>query len=244
MKRVVIVQARTSSTRLRGKIMADLAGRPLLSQELRRLKASAEINEIVIATTNEVDDDPVVDLARREGVRWFRGDEHDVLARFLGAARESGADMIVRVTADCPLIDAAELDRVVQRLSQGGAETDYAANVIRRTFPRGLDVEAMFRDVLERLHRMAQSAKAREHVTWFLNRERPDLFARLSVEDEQDNSDLRWTVDTAEDLDLARRIYAGMGLSEELRGYREILAHVRARPELVKANAHISQKDS
>lgn len=244
MKRVVIVQARMTSTRLRGKILADLSGRPLLSQEIRRLKASSETDEIVIATTGNPADDPVVDLARREGVRWFRGDEQDVLGRFAGAARESGADLVVRVTADCPLIDAGELDRVVRRLREGAGEADYAANVIRRTFPRGLDAEAMFRDTLDRMHRMARSPKAREHVTWFLNRERPELFCRLSVEDERDNSDLRWTVDTPEDLELARKIYQGLGLGDAVRPYREVLAHVRAHPEISATNAAIAQKDA
>jgi spore coat polysaccharide biosynthesis protein SpsF len=244
MRRVIIVQARMTSTRLRGKILADLSGRPLLAQEIRRLKASTETDEIVIATTVNTADDPVVDLARAEGVRWFRGDEQDVLGRFAGAAREAGADLVVRVTADCPLIDAGELDRVVRRLREGAGEADYAANVIRRTFPRGLDTEAMFRDTLDRTHRMARSQKSREHVTWFLNRERPEIFARLSIEDETDNSDLRWTVDTPEDLDLARKIYQRLGLGEALRPYHEVLAYVRAHPEISAMNSMIVQKNA
>jgi spore coat polysaccharide biosynthesis protein SpsF len=244
MRRVLIVQARMTSTRLPGKILLDLAGRPLLSQQLRRLRASAETDEIVIATTLLNSDDDVVALARREGVRWYRGSEEDVLGRFVGAAREAKADLVARVTGDCPLIDAGELDRVMCCLREAAGEADYAANVIRRTFPRGLDTEALFMDVLERAHRMGHTAKAREHVTWFVSRERPELFVRRSVEDKEDNSDLRWTVDTAEDLEMLRKIYQGMDLSSTVRSYREVLAYVRSRPELASANVHVTQKDA
>lgn len=243
MKSVVIIQARMNSARLPGKVLADLCGRPLLAQEIRRLKMSTETDEIVVATTAHSFDDPVVDVARSEGVRWFRGDEHDVLARFACAAREAGADLVVRITADCPLIDGGEVDRVVRRLRAGAGEADYAANIIRRTFPRGLDTEAMYCDTLYRMHRMARSHPAREHVTWYLNREKPALFVSVSVEDDVDNSDLRWTVDTREDLDVARMIYERLGLSDSIRAYRDVLAVVRAHPEITAINATIAQKN-
>ena len=242
MKCVLIIQARMTSTRLPGKVLADLAGRPMLAQQLNRLRASRETNDIVIATTGNAADDAVVALARAEGVRWFRGDEHDVLGRYACAAREARGELVVRITADCPLIDAGELDRVIATLRENAATSDYASNVMRRTYPRGLDAEAMFGDVLDRMHRMARSREAREHVTWFLLRERPELFSRLSVEDAEDNSDLRWTVDTPADLALARAIYRGVGLSEVCRPYREILAYVRANPELSAINSDIAQK--
>lgn len=243
MKRVVILQARMTSARLPGKVLADLAGRPMLSQQLRRLRAMKEADEIVIATTSLSSDDPIVDLARREGVRWFRGDESDVLLRFVGAARDARAEIVVRLTADCPLLDAGEADRVVRELRTHEADADYASNVLRRTYPRGLDAEALFEDVLERMHRLATTAKSREHVTWFLRTEAPSLFKTRSVEDAEDNSDLRWTVDTAEDLAGIRRIYEGVHLAYTPRTYREILAYVRAHPEVSATNAGVIQKD-
>jgi spore coat polysaccharide biosynthesis protein SpsF len=201
----------------------------MLAQQLRRLRRCREADEIVVATTVNAADDPVVALAEGEGVRWHRGSEHDVLGRYAAAAAESRADVVVRVTADCPLIDPEVTDRVIAELSGHAQECDYASNVLPRTFPRGLDTEALFHDVLVRVDRLARSAAAREHVTLFVAVERPELFARRNVADAEDHSDLRWTVDTAEDLAGVRAIYEGLGLSDRFLPYPEILAWVRAR---------------
>ena len=225
MRVVAIVQARMTSRRLPGKVLMDLAGAPLLAQELRRLRRAETIDDIVVATTVNETDDPVADLAAAEGVRVFRGDEHDVLGRYLGAAAEAHSDVVVRITADCPLIDPAVVDRVVRALEP---DVDYASNVVTRTFPRGLDCEALHRDTLERVGRQATSAPAREHVTWLINEERPQLFVRRSVTDEQDNSDLSWTVDEPADLELVRRLYERLGLAASALGYELIIASVRA----------------
>lgn len=224
------------STRLPGKVLMDLAGSPMLAQQLRRLKRCETVSDIVVATTTGPEDEVVVRTADVEGVRWFRGSINDVLSRYLGAARDASADIIVRSTADCPLIDPEQTDRVVQELLDHPSECDYASNIIERTFPRGLDAEAMFRDTLERLDRLALSPQAREHVTTFLRDEQPELFRRRSVTDSEDNSDLRWTVDTPEDLATARRIYDSLDLSNRHVPYRQVLAHVRAQPQLVHGN--------
>ncbi len=243
MRRVFIVQARMASTRLPGKVLLDLAGRPMLAQQLRRLKSCKTADEIVVAATTNAADDPLIELAGSEGVRWFRGSETDVLSRYLGAAREAQAELIVRITSDCPLIDPQESDRVVTALLEAGPVCDYAANILRRTFPRGLDTEAFWRETLERVARLAASQPAREHVTTFLLKEHPELFKTFSVTDEQDNSDLRWTVDTTRDLALMRRLYAELELGSRLRPYREILDHVRRNPELITINADVPQKE-
>lgn len=226
-----------TSTRLPGKVLMDLAGRPMLSQQLRRLKRCRLADEIVVATTTNATDDPVVRVAEEESVRWYRGGEHDVLGRYVEAAREAAADVVVRVTADCPLIDPEVIDRVILDLQGHDTTCDYASNVIRRTFPKGLDTEALWRDVLERVHRLGRSPEAREHVTWFILSERPDLFMLRSVEDlEEDNSDLRWTVDTQQDLAVVRQIYEDLDLSEHLLPYQEVLRHVRAHPKITAMN--------
>ncbi len=242
MTTVVVVQARMTSTRLPGKVLADLGGRPLLAQLVRRLRTMTEADDVVVATTALASDDPVAALARAEGVRCFRGDEHDVLSRYAGAVRETDADVVVRVTGDCPLIDPAESDRVVSALKAAPGGADYGSNVVRRTFPRGLETEVFHRDVLDRIVRLGRSPEAREHVTWYITRERPDLFVQLSVEDTEDNADLRWTVDTAEDLAMARRLYADLGLGDAILPYRQVLAHVRAHPEIAAINAGVQQK--
>ncbi len=242
MRRVIVVQARMTSTRLPGKVLMDLAGRPMLTQQLRRLARCREADEIVVATTVNATDDPIVAVARAESVRWFRGSEGDVLARYVGAAREAAADVVVRVTADCPLIDPDVSGRVIEPLVGRRDRCDYASNVVRRTFPQGLDTEAFFADALERVHRMARSAPAREHVTPFIYQERPDLFLIHSVTDAEDNSDLRWTVDEPADLELVRRLYAALGIGERAVGYRELLAHARAHPEVSALNAELVRR--
>lgn len=228
MKRVVVLQARTTSTRLPGKVLMDLGGRPMLARQLERLARCRNVDEIVVATTVNATDDPVVDVARGAGVRWFRGSEADVLGRYAGAAREAGADVVIRSTADCPLIDPEVVDRVVQTLVEGRTELDYVSNVIHRTYPRGLDVEALWRDTLERVDRMATSKPAREHVTWFVYRERPDLFSIGSVTDAEDHADLSWTVDTAEDLERVRGIFSLLGLESGYVPYPDAVKAVRA----------------
>jgi len=243
MKRVIIIQARMSSTRLPGKVLMDVAGKPMLAQQIHRLQQCPSVDEIVVATTTNSSDDAIVKLARREQVGWFRGSEDDVLARYVGAARQSQADVVVRVTADCPLIDPAVTDRVVGELIGHAAECDYASNVMRRTYPRGLDVEALFRDTLLRLDRLARTPPAREHVTSMLRSERPGLFLCRSVEDSQDNSDLRWTVDTPADLQLIRIFYTELGLGVRTIPYPELLAFAREHPELSALNADIETWD-
>jgi spore coat polysaccharide biosynthesis protein SpsF len=233
MKRVIIVQARMTSTRLPGKVLMDIAGRPMLAHQIHRLGQCNLVDEMVVATTTNPTDDPIVELAQREGVGWFRGDEQDVLSRFVGAARQAHADVIVRVTADCPLIDPRVTDRVISELTEHVSECDYASNVLQRTYPRGLDVEVFFWDTLLRIDRLAQSKAAREHVTIVPRSERPELFLCRSVVDDQNNADLRWTVDTDADIQFIRTLYAALDVGTRVITYPEILAYVRANPDLV-----------
>ncbi len=242
MKTVIIIQARMTSTRLPGKVLMDLCGQPMLAQQLRRVKTCRQADGIVVATTINSADDPVVAVAEKEGVRWFRGSEADVLSRYAGAAREAGADVVVRITADCPLIDPEVSDRVMVELKTHANTCDYAHNILPRTYPRGLDTEAFSRETLERLDRMSRSSAAREHVTHFLLEEHPELFVTRAVTDREDNSDLRWTVDTAEDLAMVRRVYEALDLGRRVAPYREILTFVREHPEIVALNAHILPK--
>jgi spore coat polysaccharide biosynthesis protein SpsF len=235
---VAIIQARMGSSRLPGKVLAELGGTTMLAQVVQRLRAAHRLSDIVIATSTAADDDAVVREAGRLGAGVHRGSQTDVLARFLGAARSHRADAIVRVTADCPLLDGGVVDQVVGALT--GA-VDYASNTHERSYPRGLDVEALHRDTLERIARLGTSPAAREHVTAFVM-EAPQLFRIAQLRAEHDDSDLRWTVDTADDLAMARTLYAELELARDPRPYRDVVAAVRARPELAAANAHVVQK--
>ena len=236
---VAVVQARMGSTRLPGKVLRSLRGRSLISHIAHRLGASRTVDQVVIATTVEARDDAIAVEAIDLGLACFRGAEEDVLDRMLGAARQAEAEVVVRITADCPLIDGGVVDRVVDGLT--ASRCDYASNTIRRTYPRGLDAEAVTRAALERVNAIAPPGPAREHVTWLIHQQ-PERFSRLSVEDASDNSDLRWTVDTEEDWQVVDRLVADLDLARMARPYRDILAHARAHPELARLNAHVEQK--
>jgi spore coat polysaccharide biosynthesis protein SpsF (cytidylyltransferase family) len=207
---VAIVQARMGSTRLPGKVLADLDGEPLLAHVLRRAGAAASVDEVVLATTREPRDDALLSVAEAADVRIVRGSEDDVLGRYTVAADAALADIVVRITGDCPLLDPAVVDTVVESLEKSSA--DYASNILQRTFPKGLDVEALHHDVLTRVARLASSVAAREHVTWFIREERPDLFVRRSVTTEDgDWSELNWSVDSSEDLERVRALLRAHG---------------------------------
>lgn len=213
---VGIVQARMGSTRLPGKVLMDLCGAPVLQRVLERTQR-AGLDDVVLATTRKDEDDPLVAIAERLGLRWYRGSEHDVLERYVEAAREARADVVVRITADCPLIDPDVIVRVVKSLHRS---VDFASNAIRRTYPRGLDTEVAWADTLERIYRMGTTPQAREHVFWFAYREAPALFATREVHDSEDNSELNWCVDTAADLERLRRLWDDVGYRDLIRRER------------------------
>lgn len=240
MKRVFIIQARMTSTRLPGKVLMDLDGAPLLARQLERLRRCRTADELVVACTTNDADAPIAELCRAEGVAVFRGSENDVLSRYLGAARAAKAGVVVRVTSDCPLICPEVCDKVVDSLG----DADYTSNTLTRTFPRGLDTEAFTMATLERAAAEATSGPAREHVTWYVHTEARSSFRVRSIEDSDDNSALRWTVDEPSDLDAVRALWTGLRLSDKPLGYRDILAYARAHPEIAAINAAVEQKKS
>ena len=205
MKTVAVIQARMGSSRLPGKVLAEISGVPMLMHVVRRVREAATVDEVILATTTSTADDAVADFCRREKITCHRGSEDDVLDRFYQAAQNTGAEVVVRITGDCPLIDPEVIDRVV-RVAQDG-DCDYAANVIRYTYPDGLDVEAFSFAALQRAWNEAAKSSQREHVTTFLRTE--DGIRRHNVEHDLDLSSrhYRWTVDTAADLEFVRAVY-------------------------------------
>ncbi|MBZ5705059.1 MAG: glycosyltransferase family protein [Acidobacteriia bacterium] len=238
MKIVAIVQARMGSTRLRGKVLLDLGGETVLARVVKRLSRAALVNEVVVATTEDAADDAIVRECERLGVTCFRGSEDDVLDRYHRAARACGAEAIVRITSDCPLIDPELVDDTIRIfLEERG---DYGSNVFPRTFPRGLDTEVFTAAALERAWRDAREPHQREHVTPYFH-EHPELFRLVSTHGQTDYSAYRWTLDTAEDLELLRAIYSRLGNRDNFH-WREALAVVERKPELAELNAHVMQK--
>ncbi len=237
---VVVVQARMGSSRLPGKVLMDLHGRPLLERQIERLRRSLTPDAIVIATSTHAHDDAIADLATTLGIGVFRGDEEDVLARYAGAAAASHADIVVRITADCPLVDPEVLDRCVARLLEDD-DLDYVSNTLQRTYPRGLDVEVFTRAVLDRAHHEARDPDDREHVTRFVWRQ-PERFRLGGVAEREDHSALRWTVDTQEDLDVVRAVYDDLYPTRPDFGYADALAHAAEHPDVHARNRHVRQK--
>jgi spore coat polysaccharide biosynthesis protein SpsF len=240
MKVVAIIQARMGSTRLPGKVLADLAGEPMLARVVARTERAATVNQVVVAITGGAGDDVLVDLCDRRGWACFRGSEDDVLDRYYRAGVAYAADVVVRITADCPLIDPAVIDLTVTAFRNGQPEVDYAANVLPpRTFPRGLDTEVVCFDALARAWRDDDDPAWREHVTLYIHRH-PELFRLRAVKAEVDHSDLRWTVDTAEDLAFVRLVYDHFG--HDRFGMPDVLDVLGTHPEWLSINRDVSQK--
>ena len=242
MKVVAIVQARMGSTRLPGKVLKDLEGKTMLARVVQRLSRSRLINEILIATTDRAADDAIVEECRRCSVQVFRGDEDDVLDRYFRAAQLAKAEVVVRITSDCPLIDPRVTDKTVAAFlnPQGQAMPDYGSNVVVRTYPRGLDTEVMTAQALERCWHAANEPYERTHVTPYIY-EHPGEFKILSVTGDKDFSRHRWTVDTPEDLEFVRTIYARFKGRDDFQK-ADILALLEREPELTELNRSIMQK--
>ena len=237
MHTVAIVQARTTSARLPGKVLSDICGEPVLARVLQRATASLEIDEVVLATTTNTSDDELILIAERLGIRWYRGSETDVLSRYSGAANESKAEVIVRLTADNPLLDPSLVDLVCSRLIESIGTCDYASNTVVKSYPVGLNVEAFYLDTLMRLNRLALYAEEREHVTLALYRRLANLFSRHDIVDTVDNSDLRLTLDYSEDLTVIREAYSALGLEHCNIPYAELIAWFRSHPEIANLNS-------
>ena len=235
---VAIVQARMTSTRFPGKVLVDLLGAPMLERVVERARTAERLTGLWVACTDGASDDPIMDWCRRSRVPVFRGSERDVLGRFVGTARAADADVIVRLTADCPLIDGSIIDRVVDTLVSRDPPFDYAANVLARTFPRGLDVEAFTRVALERMDHVGTSRESREHVTIPARLEHRELFTIRSVTSDTDDSDLRFTVDTPDDLEFVRLLYRSLRIAERPVGSAEIIEWCRTNPAVARQDDH------
>ncbi|HEY9233588.1 MULTISPECIES: glycosyltransferase family protein [Phenylobacterium] len=202
---VAILQARMSSSRLPGKVMKSLLGRPMIARQLERLSRCASLDRLIVATSEDASDDELASFLEQSGAPVFRGPLADVLGRYVGAIEAFGVTgQVVRLTADCPLADPEVIDAAVRLQAQSGA--DYVSNSVRRTYPRGLDVEVFTAEGLLTAGREASDPYEREHVTPFLYRN-PDRFSRGELVQDRDDSSLRWTVDTPEDFAFVERVY-------------------------------------
>jgi len=238
---VCISQARMTSTRLPGKVLMEAAGQPLLAHHLDRLARCRTLDALVLATTVNGTDDPVAALAGSFGVPVFRGDEQDVLGRFAGAAAMAGADVVVRVTADCPLIDPALVDRVVTAFLEAAPPLDYLSLDVTR-FPRGLDTEVFTRAALDEAAATAAEPAEREHVTAHIYR-RPERF-RVGIPLAPEDGtvlDQRWCVDEPADLELVRRLLGAVLPENPGFGWQDCCKVLRQHPEWADLNGSVRQ---
>ena len=232
-----IIQARMGSTRLPGKVLMDLGGQSALSRVVRRLGRAKLLREIVVATSVASVDDAVVAECARLQVPCFRGSEDDVLDRYYRTAQGWPSDAVVRITADCPLIDAEVVDHTIEVFLNSGA--DYSSNS-EETYPLGISAEVFSSSALEQAWHDARKDYEREHVTPFFY-EHPERFRISSISAPGDYSRYRLTLDTAEDLELIRAVYASFG-NRDTMNWQEVVGLLERCPKLAALNSHVVQK--
>lgn len=237
----LFVQARMGSTRLPGKVLLPVLEKPLLFYLVERLQRVTGIDACVIVTSYHPRDDVIEAYCKEHKIACFRGPEEDVLTRYYEAAKKRNPDAIVRVTADCPLIDPEGIDAVITAYKKSDPAIDYASNCLERTYPRGMDVEIFSLKALEKAFKEAVEAQEREHVTLYFYRH-PELFRLQNIRNSSDESRFRLTVDTEEDYRLIRLLIEHLYPKNPQFTLRDILACLDSHPEWLAINAHIRQK--
>lgn len=233
-----VLQARMSSRRLPGKVLEPIEGAAMIMRQIERLQSSRLIDELVVATSRQSSDDELARILAGNDVQIYRGELTDVLGRFIGAISGSEPQGIVRLTADCPLISAVVIDKVITEFLQN--DVDYASNTLIPTFPDGLDVEVVRPSVLRWVHENSTDSDEREHVTLGVYR-RPDRFQLLNVTDSRDNSELRWTVDEPADLEFVRWVYSELYESNPQFEYEDILSLLEGNPVRSRTSDHAAR---
>jgi spore coat polysaccharide biosynthesis protein SpsF len=236
MNSVAIIQARMGSSRLPGKVLKDICGKPMLQRVVERISQAKSLSRVVVATTTSSDDDAIEKFCDGHGIDSFRGSQNDVLDRYHGAAEKFSADTVVRITADCPLADPEIIDLVVRNFLTAGGAFDYYSNINPPTYPDGLDTEVFSRQSLEIMWQEARLKSEREHVTLFI-RNHPERFRIGNLTGEIDLSQMRWTVDEPADLEFVVGVYASFG--EKKFGFMDVVGYLTRHPGLTELNKGI-----
>ncbi len=238
-KITVIIQARMGSTRLPNKVLKDLCGKPVLWHIVDRLKHSKYISDIIIATTILPEDDAIQKFCDENNLKYYRGSSENVLSRYYEAAKKYEAEIVIRITSDCPVIDPVLLDEMIADYTL--SNIDYMSNSLLRTFPRGLDAEIFTFKALEKTYNEASKQYELEHVTPYIY-QHPELFTLKNFVNVTDYSFHRWTLDTDDDYKLLQEIYNYLYDDNKLFLWKDILKLFEAKPELLEINKHIEQK--
>lgn len=241
MHTAAVIQARTGSTRLSGKVMLEISGKPVLWHVINRVSKSQLIDALVVATTTSREDDKIEEFCNQISIPIFRGSEDDVLDRYYQCTRKFNVENIVRITADCPLHDPSVIDLVIKKYRTG--YYDYVSNIDPPTYPDGVDVEVFSSDALEKAWRNASLVSEREHVTPYIKKHK-DLFKIGNVENKEDLSSYRWTLDQAEDFEFIQKIYGKFKESNTDEFYtQDIIGLLEKNPELKGINSAIQRNE-
>ncbi len=240
MKILVIIQARIGSTRLPKKVLLDLEGKPVLEHVINRVMHSKLITDLVVATTISKSDLELVKFCSYKGISIFCGSEEDVLDRFYQAAKLFSPDHIVRITADCPLMDPKVIDKVIS--VHLNTKSDYTTNTLKETYPDGEDVEVFTFKSLKIAWENATLKSEREHVTPFI-RKNPNIFSLMNVENDSNLASKRWTIDNSEDYEFLKIIYKNLYSKESLFSMDEILKYIEKNPDIESINMHIGRNE-
>ncbi|TYO98364.1 spore coat polysaccharide biosynthesis protein SpsF [Geothermobacter ehrlichii] len=235
-----ILQARVSSTRLPGKVLKNIMGKPMIARQLERLQRSQKIDRILVATSTDPSDDELVKVCMETGIEFRRGSLDDVLDRFYQTASSFTPEHVVRMTGDCPLADPAIIDRVIRAHLESG--DDYTSNTLEPSFPDGLDVEVISFKCLRRAWQEAKLPSEREHVTLYVH-QNPEMFALGCIKNSKDLSDLRWTVDEPEDFLFVSSVYEELWPNNPEFGMEHILELLERRPDLSIRNSKFQRNE-
>lgn len=237
---VAIVQARMTSTRLPNKVLMDLGNRTVLGQVLNQLSFSKFLNNVVLATSNDESDDKLENWAIENNISYFRGDLNNVLKRFYDTAKSFHADVIIRITADCPLIDPEIVDAVIKEFLDGNY--DYYSNANPPTFPDGLDTEVFTFKALEESFLNAELKSEIEHVTPYI-RNHPELFKIGNYLSNVNYENLRWTIDNQEDYDFLKNIFINLNNENSFISWKKVIEFLSKNEEIQKINSHLQRNE-
>lgn len=239
-----IIQARMGSTRLPGKILKDLSGQEVLWHVAKRALSADKVDQVIVATTTNPEDDAVEEFCKKNNFLFYRGSEENVLERYYEAAKRFGAEVVIRITSDCPLIDPSVISLCVEAFKKSGC--DYISNVVPgpRTFPRGLDVEVFSFESLEKAHKNASETHEKEHATPYIweNKNGEFKLGETITASAEYARNYRLTVDYPEDFELIKKIYQEFYRPDKIIDVRDAVGFLDKNPDIAKINANCEQK--